>query len=182
MFWSNPGYKDNSDSYYSNLLEVLEDKKDVIKYCPITFILLEDNSRYCLICQKYIKGFNHHCYWIGNCIGENNFNKFMFFLCLCIVNIGYNLLLIILYFIPEFLIKFFIFKKNNEENENDFDVDNYIQENQKRDGDFILFRFFRGFLAVLGLYICLVFLTQLIELFDYHYKRMKEKEKNKNKI
>lgn len=180
MFFSNPGYKDNSDSNYSNLLEILEDKKDVIKYCPITFILLEDNSRYCLICQKYIKGFNHHCYWIGNCIGENNFNKFMFFLCLCIVNIGYNLLLIILYFIPKFFVKYLYIKKENEEN--DFDIYNSIPGNEIRVEESLLFRAFRGLLGLLGLYVCIVFLIQLIELFKYHYKGMKEKEKKKIKI
>ena len=178
MFFSNPGYKDNSDSYYSNLLEVLDDKKDVIKYCPITFILLEDNSRYCLICQKYIKGFNHHCYWVGNCVGENNFNKFMFFICLCIANIGYNLLLIIIYFMPAFLVKLF-----NKNEENEFDIYNSIadNENEVRDEESILYRVFRGFLGLIGLYICIVFLVQLIELFKYHYKGMKEREKKKNK-
>ena len=178
MFFSNPGYKDNSDSYYSNLLEVLDDKKDVIKYCPITFILLEDNSRYCLICQKYIKGFNHHCYWVGNCVGENNFNKFMFFICLCIANIGYNLLLIIIYFMPTFLVKLF-----NKNEENEFDIYNSIQdnENEVRDEESIFYRVFRGFLGLIGLYICIVFLVQLIELFKYHYKGMKEREKKKNK-
>ena len=178
MFFSNPGYKDNSDSYYSNLLEVLDDKKDVIKYCPITFILLEDKSRYCLICQKYIKGFNHHCYWIGNCIGENNFNKFMFFLCLCILNIGYNLLLIIIYFMPKFLVIYF----NKKKEVNDFDIYNSIPENEIRVEESFLSRVFRDFLGLLGLYICIVFLVQLIELFKYHYKGMKEKGKNKNKI
>ena len=184
MFFSNPGYKDNSDSNYSNLLEVLEDKKDVIKYCPITFILLEDNSRYCLICQKYIKGFNHHCYWVGNCIGENNFNKFILFLCLCMVNIGYNLFLIIFYFMPGFLAKFFIFNFYQKNKENDFDdtYDSISAENQIGNGEPILFRIFRGFLGLIGLYICLVFLVQLIELFKYHYKEMKERELKKNKI
>ena len=178
LFFSNPGYKDNSDSCYSNLLEVLDDKKDVIKYCPITFIILEDNSRYCLICQKYIKGFNHHCYWVGNCIGENNFNKFIFFLGLCIVNIGYNLLLIILYFMPAFLFKYLNFNKKEE---NDFDIYKSIPENEIKDEESILYRVFRGFLGLIGLYICIVFLVQLIELFKYHYKGMKEREKKKNK-
>ena len=163
LFNSNPGYLDNSNSHYSNLLEVLEDKKDVTKYCPITFILIEGNSKFCLICQKYIKGFNHHCYWVGNCIGEQNFQKFMFFLVLCIINIGYNLLLIIIYFLSGFL----HLKKDN------------ITDNR----GFLLklMNVIRGCLGLLGMYICIVFLIQLIELFKYHYKALKEKNKNKQK-
>jgi len=172
LFFSNPGYQDNNDSHYSNLLEVLDDKKDVIKYCPITFILLKDNSKFCLICQKYIKGFNHHCYWVGNCIGENNFNKFIFFLLLCIINTGYNLLLIIIYFLPQFIKNLFHLYKED-------DLYNYDTNDNTQ---FNLIKGMRGCLGLIGLYICIVFLNQLIELFKYHYKWMKEKNKIKKSI
>ena len=57
-----------------------------------------------------------------------------------------------------------------------------IPENQIGNGESILYRICRGFLGLIGLYICLVFLVQLIELFKYHYKGIKEREKKKNKI
>ena len=80
---------------------------------------------------------------------------------------------------PAFLFKYWNFNKNEE---NDFDIYNSIPENEIKDEESILYRVFRGFLGLIGLYICIVFLVQLIELFKYHYKGMKEKGKNKNKI
>ena len=169
LFFSDPGYLDNQNSHYCNLLEVLDDGKDAIKYCPMTFILIEGNSKFCLICQKHIKGFNHHCYWVGNCIGENNFNKFMIFICICIINTGYNLLLIIIYFSPKFVK--YILNLNS----------NLIYNNNESNGNFNLIKGIRGSLALIGIYISIIFLNQLIELFKYHYKSMKERNKNRNK-
>ena len=169
LFYSDPGYLDNQNSHYSNLLEVLDDGKDVINYCPMTFILIEGNSKFCLICQKYIKGFNHHCYWVGNCIGENNFNKFMIFICICIINTGYNLLLIIIYFSPKF-VKYILNLNSN------------LIYNNESNGNFNLIKGIRGSLALIGIYISIIFLNQLIELFKYHYKSMKERNKNRKKI
>ena len=169
LFYSDPGYLDNQNSHYCNLLEVLDDGKDVINYCPMTFILIEGNSKFCLICQKYIKGFNHHCYWVGNCIGENNFNKFMIFICICIINTGYNLLLIIIYFSPKFVK--YILNLNSS----------LIYNNNESNGNFNLIKGIRGSLALIGIYISIIFLNQLIELFKYHYESMKERNKNRNK-
>ena len=183
LFYSDPGYQDNSNSHYSNLLEVLEDKKDVINYCPITFIILKDNSKFCLICRKYIQGFNHHCYWVGNCIGEKNFNKFLVFIVLCIVNIGYNLLLIIIYFLSGFLSKFFNLNRGiiTYDKENDFYVYHSILNEQAKGLKYYLMKGIRGCLGLIGMFICFVFVSQLIELFKYHYNAMKEKNKNKKK-
>ena len=183
LFFSDPGYLDKSNSNYSNLLEILEDKKDVTKYCPITFILIKDNSKYCLICQKYIIGFNHHCYWVGNCIGEKNFNKFMILILICIINTSYNMLLIIIYFFSGFISKYLSLGKGiiTYDKENDFYVYNSIPNEQLTDRKFKLMKGIRSCLGLLGIYICIVFLTQLIELFKYHYKGMKERNQNKKK-
>ena len=135
----------------------------------MTFILIEGNSKFCLICQKYIKGFNHHCYWVGNCIGENNFNKFMIFIIICIINTGYNLLLIIIYFSPKFVK--YILNLNS----------NLIYNNNESKGNFNLIKGIRGSLALIGIYISIIFLNQLIELFKYHYKSMKERNKKRKK-
>ena len=183
LFFSDPGYKDISDSKYSSLLDVLEDNKDVVKYCPMTFILIEDNSRYCLICQKYIKGFNHHCYWIGNCIGELNFNKFMIFVVLCIINIGYNLILIFIYYTSGILSMFFDLNKSFfcDYNEDDDMNDNLYENIDDKEGEFNLMKGIKRIFSFIGVYICIMFLVQLIELFNFHYKGMKERELNRKK-
>ena len=182
LFFSDPGYKDISDSKYSSLLDVLEDNKDVINYCPKTFNILEDNSRYCLICQKYIKGFNHHCYWVGNCIGEFNFNQFMIFIVLCIINIGYNLFLIFIYITSGILSKFFDLNKgffDNLDNNSNDDMIDYINDDTT-DG-FNLMKGIRRICVFIDCITCFKFLVELIELFKYHYKGMKERRINKSK-
>ena len=180
LFFSDPGYKDISHSKYSCLLDVLEDNKDVIKYCPKTFILMEDNSRYCLICEKYIKGFNHHCYWVGNCIGEKNFNSFMIFIALCIINTGYNLILILIYFTSGILSKIFNLNKSFFYYDNEYNDEEY-EHNEGTKDEFKLMKGIRGCFAIIGMYICFLFLMQMIELFKYHYQGMKERRINFNK-
>ncbi len=180
LFFSDPGYKDISDSKYSCLLDVLEDNKDVIKYCPKTLILMEDNSRYCLICEKYIKGFNHHCYWVGNCIGEKNFNSFMIFIALCIINTGYNLILILIYFTSGILSKIFDLNKSFFYYDNEYNDEEYEYNGGTKD-EFKLMKGIRGCFAIIGMYICFLFLMQMIELFKYHYQGMKERRINFNK-
>ena len=175
LFFSDPGYKDISDSKYSCLLDVLEDNKDVTKYCPKTFILKEDNSRYCLICEKYIQGFNHHCYWVANCIGQLNFNKFMLFVVICIINIGYNLFLILLYFTSGILSKFFDLNKSYffyYENE----LDEINEEITEITDEFSLIKGLRRIFVLIDLCICITFLMNLIDLFKFHYEGMKERK------
>ena len=175
LFFSDPGYKDISDSKYSCLLDILEDNKDVTKYCPKTFILKEDNSRYCLICEKYIQGFNHHCYWVANCIGELNFNKFMLFVVICIINIGYNLFLILLYFTSGILSKFFDLNKSYffyYENE----LDEINEEITEITDEFSLIKGLRRIFVLIDLCICITFLMNLIDLFKFHYEGMKERK------
>ena len=160
LVFSNPGYKDKSNAKYSCLLDIVDDNEEVVNFCPLTFNYIEDDSRYCLICEKFITGFNHHCYWIGNCIGDKNFNMFLLFLLLCIINIGYNLILIITYFLFMIVRSIFSWSWKNNNNEK-----------------FDFFKGIRGCLGIIGILICGVFLKQIILLFLYHYKTGNNKRK-----
>jgi len=37
-------------------------------------------TKHCSFCQKCVASYDHHCFWIGNCIGERNRLLFMIFL------------------------------------------------------------------------------------------------------
>ena len=37
-------------------------------------------TKHCKICKKCIPKFDHHCYWLGGCIGELNYRKFYVYL------------------------------------------------------------------------------------------------------
>ena len=75
-------------SKLNSLKDVLEIKfNDICRepmllnyYCP--FCVLDKktyNLTHCLICDKCVEDFDHHCNWIGKCISERNFNLFYSF-------------------------------------------------------------------------------------------------------
>ena len=44
-------------------------------------------TKHCLVCNKCIIGFDHHCVWLDLCIGKYNYKKFIsFVLALIVVN------------------------------------------------------------------------------------------------
>jgi hypothetical protein len=37
-------------------------------------------SLHCDICKKCVERYDHHCYWINNCVGKNNIGRFVLFI------------------------------------------------------------------------------------------------------
>ncbi len=50
---------------------------------------------HCIICNQCIDDFDHHCFWVNNCIGGNNLTIFLVFLVSVTINLGFNMLLCI---------------------------------------------------------------------------------------
>eukprot|EP00702_Spironucleus_salmonicida_P000936 EST42227.1 Zinc finger and transmembrane domain-containing protein [Spironucleus salmonicida] len=58
-------------------------KSDLIYY------KLENRQRYCKLCDKNVAKFDHHCAWVGSCVGAGNHFWFTIFLTsTALVNIG----------------------------------------------------------------------------------------------
>ena len=85
-----PGFQKNTDlikelndENNANPLKTLVDQgKDLKKYCPNCYCEHNNNTKYCFICKKCILEFNHHCFWLNKCIGKNNkilYSIFIFF-------------------------------------------------------------------------------------------------------
>ncbi|CAM9909797.1 unnamed protein product, partial [Discosporangium mesarthrocarpum] len=36
----------------------------------------QDTRRYCSLCRKSVKGFDHHCSWLNTCISSRNYVHF----------------------------------------------------------------------------------------------------------
>ena len=68
-----------SKSYHS------EDNEDVIlfveyKYCTVCHIEQPLRCKHCKSCDHCVATFDHHCPWLGNCVGERTRQSFFLFL------------------------------------------------------------------------------------------------------
>ena len=62
------------------LKKLLDENKDLLKYCYKCFVKKNRNTKHCIICNKCYDNFDHHCYWINKCVAGKNYKLFLFFL------------------------------------------------------------------------------------------------------
>jgi small-conductance mechanosensitive channel len=111
LICSNPGYvsEEDKDENYETLLFT---KKDEFKhYCFKCCVHTTDDLKHCSICDKCCKGFDHHCYWVNNCIGINNYYLFIFFLIITYIDVLFKL----------FITLFFLYFEFGNDNKKEYD-------------------------------------------------------------
>ena len=90
----NPGYQKNENaneidenSSYDKypLINLIEDGVDIRNFCPKCFIPAINGIRHCIICDKCVEGFSHHCFWINKCIGKKNKLVYLLFICVTLI-------------------------------------------------------------------------------------------------
>ncbi len=64
---------------------------DFTIYCSTCFIDIPLRAKHCNTCNKCIATFDHHCTWVGNCIGEKNKRLFIIFLFIHIISLGFGI-------------------------------------------------------------------------------------------
>jgi len=101
LSFSNPGIMENN--YYKDLLDIVEKGEEVENFCPYCLVRTTFRSLHCLICQKCINDFDHHCFWVGNCIGKNNYTLFFVFLVYILFNTLFNVIVTIYYLATEMM-------------------------------------------------------------------------------
>ena len=73
-----PGKKPKKDLDF--LKDLIDENKDLTKYCYKCFIRKTRNSRHCVICDSCYANFDHHCFWINKCVAKRNYYLFIIFL------------------------------------------------------------------------------------------------------
>lgn len=89
LIFSNPGIQSADNK--STFLELIENNIKINDYCPVCIIPKTYHTRHCFYCDICVLELDHHCYWVSNCIGANNFKRFVFFTFLVIINLLTNI-------------------------------------------------------------------------------------------
>ena len=85
---SDPGFLEAKDNL--TWLQMVEKKIHINEYCPYCRVKKTSTVKHCHVCKKCISGFDHHCNWIDNCVGEKNKIKFLVFVAITLLNLIFN--------------------------------------------------------------------------------------------
>lgn len=61
-----------------------------LRYCETCCIYRPPRTVHCAVCELCIEGFDHHCPWLGMCIGRRNYRYFLIFLSLLCVQLLFS--------------------------------------------------------------------------------------------
>jgi hypothetical protein len=70
------------------------DLSTLTTYCSNCFIDIPLRAKHCKICNKCIATLDHHCSWVGNCIGEKNKRLFIIFLTIHSITLGSGIVVV----------------------------------------------------------------------------------------
>jgi palmitoyltransferase len=149
-------------------VDIIENGGEVKHYCPRCYVKKNINSRHCFICDRCVEDFDHHCYWINNCVGGKNYTFFIIFIILNILILSYNLYL-------DFSIVFMIKIQINCV-KNIFFYCDYIEKKNWYNNEYLF-----KLISIINFIVCLFFDVLLFALFglqirNYCYNKKIEKQ------
>ena len=161
LSFSDPGKLSNNQ--YKSMLDIVEKGGLLEEYCPNCLIKKNFRSKHCIICEKCVDEFDHHCFWVGNCIGKNNFSLFFNFLIFILFNTAFNFLITTYYVFTEMSTPF-------GEKSNDAFPGFYFGVNS-----WIYNRTVRIVVSIFISAVCILFFLPLIDLFQIQWSNRIER-------
>ena len=109
IFLGNPGIP-TANHFHKIILNQKDYTKNDCLYCDVCNIIIKANEGvdHCDECGICLRGYDHHCYWVGKCIAKNNSIVFIFFWLGALVYIVWYFMIIIVWVI----LKMYEYKKN----------------------------------------------------------------------
>ena len=50
------------------------------KYCETCLVFRPQKAAHCNLCNNCVQKFDHHCVWLGTCVGHRNYHYFLWFI------------------------------------------------------------------------------------------------------